>query len=354
MIDLNESKYSELKSYYGKELESTADLKTNACCTMERPPAYISEILSSLHDEVKDKYYGCGLCIPEYIKGLHLLDLGSGSGRDCYIASALVGEQGSVTGVDMTDEQLAVANKYKDFHAEAFGYKQANTEFLKANIDNLQELGLSAETFDIVISNCVINLVLDKAKVLRDIFYLLKEGGEFYFSDIYADRRIPEELKKDPVLWGECLSGALYWNDFLRMAKEAGFADPRVVKSNPVTVENENLSQKLGNIRFHSVTYRLFKISGLESDCEDYGQAVAYKGTIPRNEEAFDLDVHHHFEKGKVVPVCGNSFRMLHDTRFNKHFEFIGNWDNHFGIFEGCGTEMPFGDSGESDTASCC
>jgi len=347
-------KHKEVQEYYGKALKSNEDLQSNACCPIVAPPKHIQEILESIHDEVKDKYYGCGLTIPNDLKGLKILDLGSGSGRDCFIASKLVGQEGEVIGVDMTDEQLTVANKHIDYHTEQFGFKYANVKFLKGNIESLDTLALEENSFDIIISNCVINLALDKQKVLADAFRLLKKGGEMYFSDVYSDRRISKELQDDPVLWGECLSGALYWNDFLNYSKNAGFTDPRVVESHPLTIENDELKCKLGETNFFSVTYRLFKIDGLESDCEDYGQAVAYKGTMQGQAEAFNLDDHHKFLKGKVIPVCGNSYKMLQETRFAKHFDFYGTWDTHFGIFEGCGTNMPFKASENTESESCC
>jgi ubiquinone/menaquinone biosynthesis C-methylase UbiE len=343
----------EVKDYYGKELTSSEDLKTNACCTLEAPPKYIQEALANIHDEVIAKYYGCGLAIPSKLKGLRVLDLGSGSGRDCYILSQLVGESGSVVGVDMTDEQLAVANKYMDYHVEQFGYKNSNVQFVKGNMEKLEELQLQPASFDLIISNCVINLATDKEKVLGDAYALLKPGGEMYFSDVYSDRRISQELQADPVLWGECLSGALYWNDFLRIARKVGFIDPRSVKNNAITIENDEVQEKCGDIQFFSVTYRLFKIDGLEDECEDYGQAVAYKGGIDNHATSFDLDEHHHFEKGKIESVCGNSYQMLHDTRYKEHFDFYGTWDTHYGVFEGCGGAMPF-DNEEGGEEGCC
>lgn len=347
-------KYEEVQQYYGEELSNSEDLKTNACCTLEAPARYIQEILDQIHPEVKDKYYGCGLTIPHALEGLSILDLGSGSGRDCFIASALVGQDGNVIGVDMTDEQMNVANAHIDYHTNQFGFSRANTKFLKGNIDQLDQLQLVNESQDLIISNCVINLCMDKAKVLRDAFDLLKPGGEMYFSDVYCDRRVPASLQEDKVLWGECLSGALYWNDFLNLAKAAGFTDPRVMKSNPITIENEELQEKVGALKFYSVTYRLFKIEGLESDCEDYGQAVSYKGSIANCEHSFDLDGHHHFPKGKISSVCGNTYKMLYDTRFREHFDFYGSWDTHYGIYEGCGTNMPFEESSNADSEACC
>ena len=343
----------EVKDYYGKELTKSEDLKTNACCTLEAPPKFIRDALSNIHDEVMAKYYGCGLAIPSKLEGLRVLDLGSGSGRDCYILSQLVGEKGEVVGVDMTDEQLAVANKYVDHHTEKFGYKKSNVKFLKGNMEKLEELNLKPGSFDLIISNCVINLATDKEKVLGDAYALLKPGGEMYFSDVYSDRRISKELQADPVLWGECLSGALYWNDFLRISKKVGFTDPRSVKNNVITIENDEVQEKCGDIQFFSVTYRLFKIDGLEDECEDYGQAIMYKGGIANNEHSFDLDGGHHFEKGKIESVCGNSYKMLFDTRYKENFEFYGTWDTHYGVFEGCGGSMPF-DSEVGGEGGCC
>ena len=107
--------HSEVQEYYGTEVTTSDDLKTNACCTLTPPPKHIRSALKLVADEVQAKYYGCGLTIPDAIEGLKILDLGSGSGRDCYIASQLVGENGYVVGVDMTDEQLNVAKKYIDY-----------------------------------------------------------------------------------------------------------------------------------------------------------------------------------------------------------------------------------------------
>lgn len=351
MTSIHES----VKEYYGKELQKSEDLKTNACCTLEEPPKHIKKALANIHDEVITKYYGCGLTIPSLLDGLTILDLGSGSGRDVYIASQLVGENGYVTGIDMTDEQLDVANRHIDYHQNKFGYKKNNVNFIKGNLDELGSLGIKKGSVDVIISNCVINLVENKQKVLSEAYDLLRPGGEMYFSDVYSDRRIPQHLQDNQVLWGECLSGALYWNDFLRVAKDAGFTDPRSTENHPITVENKELEEIVGDIKFFSVTYRLFKIDGLESDCEDYGQAVAFKGGISYVSDAFTLDDHHVFPKGKVMPVCGNTYKMLHDTRFKDYFDFYGTWDTHFGIFEGCGGAMPFSVMQDSSsTESCC
>lgn len=343
-----------VKDYYGKVLKSSDDLQTNACCTDEGMPEFLKPILSKVHDEVMIRYYGCGLVLPEQLNGLKILDLGCGAGRDVYALSAMVGEQGEVVGLDMTDEQLAVAREYQDYHAEIFGFKQSNVQFIQGDIDQLEKLPFPEGYFDLIVSNCVINLVQDKQAVLKQAYRLLKPGGEMYFSDVYCDRRIPEYLVKDDVLYGECLSGALYWRDFLDFSKQAGFIDPRLVKDRPLTIENSKLEQKIGHMKFYSATYRLFKLAQLETACEDYGQAVVYKGTVEHHPHVFYLDGHHKIETGKVFAVCGNTYQMLHETRFNQHFDFIGNWDTHFGIFPDCGTPIPFANTVGVVEGACC
>jgi len=341
-----------VKDYYGKRLQTSDDLKTSACCDASQVPEWLKPLLARIHPEVMSRYYGCGLVCPPLLEGCRILDLGSGSGRDVYALSQLVGAHGQVVGVDMTGEQLAVAEKYRAYHAEVFGFD--NVMFMQGYIEKLDELGLESGSFDIIVSNCVINLSPDKDAVLREVHRLLKPDGEFYFSDVYAHRRVPEEIHNDPVLYGECLGGALYWNDFISLSKRHGFADPRLVIDRPLDITDAKLAARVGNIRFFSATYRLFKLDSLESACEDYGQAVIYRGTIPEHAHRFVLDRHHDIEVGRIFPVCGNTWRMLHDTRYQQHFEFIGDFSRHFGIFPGCGSDIPFAQVESSATSGCC
>ena len=345
------------RDYYGKVLQGSEDLRTDACCTMEAPAPPVRTAMMNVHEDVRARYYGCGLVVPEAIDGAHILDLGSGSGQDVYILAQLVGEQGSVTGVDATPEQLAVATEHVEWHRERFGYAKSNVRFVEGDIEKLDQLGLEAGSFDVIVSNCVINLVADKAAVFAAAHKLLKPGGELYFSDVYADRRVPAHLLNDPVLHGECLSGALYWGDFDRLAKAAGFADPRLVTDRPLAINDKEAAEKLDGIAFTSATFRLFKIDGLEPRCEDYGQAVRYKGSMPGAPRAFDLDGHHHIETGRVFPVCGNTWKMLAETRFAEHFDFLGDFSRHYGIFPGCGVASPFGQADGAAPAAdapCC
>lgn len=349
---------AEVRDYYGKELQSSEDLKTNVCCTVVQYPQSIKQALANIHEEVLTRYYGCGLTIPTSIQGLDVLDLGSGTGRDCYLLSQLVGEEGSVTGIDMTDEQLEIANRHVEWHREKFGFSQANVRFVKGNIQDLGAAGIESAQFDVIVSNCVVNLATDKRAVLAEAFRVLKEGGEFYFSDVYCNRRLPPELAQDRELYGECLGGALYWNDFQNLAKECGFNDPRIVESHGISIENDALAARLEAYQFYSVTYRLFKLPELEPACEDYGQAIKYLGGVEEQENFFQLDDHHLFEKGRITPVCGNTLMMLQNTRFEQYFEFYGDFSTHYGIFPDCGTDMPYQQQADADqsprSSSCC
>ncbi|WP_308367421.1 MULTISPECIES: methyltransferase domain-containing protein [unclassified Microbulbifer] len=342
-----------VQDYYGRQLQSSDDLKTTACCDASAVPEWLKPLLAKIHPEVLTRYYGCGLVCPPLLEGCRVLDLGCGSGRDVYALAQLVGPEGLVVGVDMTPEQLAVAERHRDHHAREFGFD--NVRFLHGYIEQLEQLDLEPGSFDVIVSNCVVNLSPDKDAVLRGVHRLLKEGGEFYFSDVYADRRVPEAVREDPVLYGECLGGALYWNDFLRLAQRSGFIDPRLAEDRPLEITDPELAARTRSLRFFSATYRLFKLDALESDCEDYGQAVIYRGTVPNFPHQLPLDKHHLIETGRVFPVCGNTWRMLSDTRFADHFEFIGDFSRHYGLFEGCGGGLPFDTTANnSGEAPCC
>ena len=322
-----------VKDYYGKVLEGSDDLQTNACCTDDNLSTCVKSILSNIHDDVLTRYYGCGLVTPELLDGCHVLDLGCGAGRDCYAIAQMVGEQGSIIGVDMTDEQLAVANKHVEYHREKFGYAKANTRFVKGYIEKLDELDIADNSIDVVVSNCVINLSPNKNSVLKEIFRILKPGGEIYFSDVYADKRVPSYLRDDPLLYGECLSGALYWNDFENLAKSIGFIEPRLVESRAITIDNQTLANRVKAIGFTSATYRLFKAQSLENDPQDYGLTVTYKGGIIDYEQVLKLDNATRFIRGQATKVSSNTWHTLQQSRFRDHFIFDGNFNHHFGMF---------------------
>lgn len=344
-----------VSEYYGKKLSSSADLKTSACCPADSMPSYVHDVMPYIIDEVVNKFYGCGSPIPPAIEGCTVLDLGCGSGRDVFIASKLVGKNGFVIGIDMTDEQLKVAKRNLRAQMERFGYKRPNVDFRKGFIEDLKAIGIEDNSVDVVISNCVINLSPDKEAVFREIFRVLKPGGELYFSDVFSGRRVPEHLRNDPVLLGECLSGAMYIEDFRRLLRHLGCLDYRVVSKKRISLDNPEIEEKIGMVDFYSITIRAFKLDDLEDICEDYGQVAVYKGTIPGFPHFFELDDHHRFITGKPMLVCGNTASMLQNTRYALHFQVMGDRSTHYGPFN-CApsVEKPVDEEDTLSGGACC
>lgn len=342
-----------VKDYYSRVLKSSADLKTTACCSSDAMPPMLRELLKDIHPEVRDRFYGCGSPFPPALEGRTVLDLGCGSGRDVYLMSRLVGERGRAIGIDMTDEQLDVARRHVDDHTEKFGYREPNVQFVKGYIEDLEGAGIASGSIDLVVSNCVTNLSPDKRSVFSEIFRVLKPGGELYFSDVFADRRIPAHLKNDPVLLGECLGGALYTEDFRRLMSDVGCRDFRVLSNTAIALQNADIEERIGFVNFRSVTFRAFKLP-LEDRCEDYGQAACYLGTIPGHAHSFTLDDHHTFYTNKPMLVCGNTADMLSETAYGSHFRVIGDKSTHFGLFD-CGpAPVAAASLSNGSTSFCC
>ncbi|XP_072883025.1 arsenite methyltransferase [Hemitrygon akajei] len=310
--------HEEVKDYYGKRLKRTEDLVLNACVTPAKALAkHVHEALKDVHEEVSARYYGCGLVVPECLENCWILDLGSGSGRDCYMLSKLVGEKGHVTGIDMTDGQIQLAKKFVDYHTKKFGFSKPNVDFLQGYIENLGDVGLKDSTFDIIISNCVINLSPDKTAVLEEAYRVLKDGGEMYFSDIYADSELPESVRKHKVLWGECLGGALWWKEFLKIVEKVGFSAPRLVSATKVPMGNEELQKLIDGYKFVSVTCRLFKIpAGTARE----KSRVIYNSSITGCTEKLEFDVNYTFNEGQTVVVDEETAAILNSSRFADDF----------------------------------
>ncbi|ORX96339.1 methyltransferase type 11 [Basidiobolus meristosporus CBS 931.73] len=327
--------YNAVEEYYGRVLSSSDDLKTDACTTCHSPPKHILDILKLVPEEVKAKYYGCGTPLPLGIDGLDVLDLGSGSGRDCYVASQLVGPTGSVTGIDMTDEQLEVARRNIGEYASKLGYSP-NLRFIKGFIEFLEVAGIENNSIDLCISNCVVNLSPNKELVIAGVYKALKEGGEFYFSDVYADRPVPESVRQHPVLVGECLGGALEIKEFKRICNEVGFLDVRMLSKSPIDVKDPSLISLVGDIQFYSITYRLFKLSTLETVRKNDGHVATYLGTIPGQPDHYNLDGCTRLPVNQPTPVSGNSAEMLTKTWLAKYFK-VEKDSKHIDVkFESC------------------
>jgi arsenite methyltransferase len=342
-----------VKNYYGKVLRGSQDLKSSACCSVEALPNHVKPLASNIHQEIQERFYGCGAPLPLALEGQTVLDLGCGTGRDCYLLSQLVGERGRVIGIDMTEEQLAVAEKHLNFQMDKFGFREPNVRFVRGYIEDLRGLGIGDNSVGVIVSNCVTNLSPDKPRLFSEVFRVLKPGGELYFSDVFADRRLPKEFSEDPVLLGECLGGAMYTEDFRRLLCELGIRDYRVVAKSQLKLNSEDVEAKVGGTRFCSITFRAFKLQSLEDRCEDYGQVAYYQGTIPGASHEFQLDDHHLFKTHAPLLVCSNTAMMLSDSRFGKHFKIVGDLSHHLGLFD-CGpTPVTLGPAG-SLTGPCC
>uniref|UniRef100_A0A8C5KXA9 Arsenite methyltransferase n=1 Tax=Jaculus jaculus TaxID=51337 RepID=A0A8C5KXA9_JACJA len=258
----------DVQDYYGQVLKTSADLQTNACVTPDTPvPEHIRQALRNVHEEVTARYYGCGLVIPECLENCWILDLGSGSGRDCYVLSQLVGEKGHVTGIDMTESQVEVAKNHLHYHMEKFGFQTSNVTFLHGCIERLAEAGIQNESYDIV----------------------------------------------------ECLGGALHWRDLAILAQKIGFCPPRLVTAHFITIQNTELQRVTGDCRFVSATYRLFKLPKTEpaKRCQ-----VVYNGGITGHEKELIFDANFTFKEGEVVEVDGETAALLKNSRFAQDFLF--------------------------------
>ncbi|MDE2196777.1 MAG: methyltransferase domain-containing protein [Gammaproteobacteria bacterium] len=343
-------RHTAVREYYGRILKSKNDLRTSACCSAETPPGWLQRLMAAVPEEIRERFYGCGSPIPLALEDRTVLDLGCGTGRDCYLLAQLTGSSGRVIGLDMTGEQLDVARRHVAAFSRRLGLPPDVLEFRQGYIEALDAAGIADASVDAVVSNCVINLSPDKEAVFREIRRVLKPGGELYFSDVFCDRRLPAGVQTDAVLVGECLGGALYTEDFRRLMGKIGFEDVRSVRAAAVTVTDEKLAEKLGNARFVSRTLRAFKLP-LEDRCEDYGQVAVYRGTLARSPAVFELDDHHRFERRRPLTVCGNTADMLQKTRYAPHFEVIGDRREHHGLYAcGAGSET----QAQADGGACC
>lgn len=298
------------------------------CC----PVQYDRQFLEVLPQELIDRDYGCGDPSKYVLEGETVLDLGSGGGKICYIASQIVGENGHVIGIDMNDDMLALAHKYQDEIAARIGWD--NVEFHKGKI---QDLALDVERFeaylaanpvsdaeawaraerladdlrandpmiasdsvDVVLSNCVLNLVdpEDRRRLFAELHRVLKRGGRAVISDIVCDEVVPERLKNDPELWSGCISGAFVEHEFLAEFEEAGFYGVEII------VRQEEPWATVEGIEFRSVTVRAFK--GKEGPCRDHHQAVVYRGPW----KSVTDDDGHVLRRGVRTAVCAKTYNI--------------------------------------------
>ena len=311
------------------------------CC----PVDYDSEYLSVIPQEVIERDYGCGDPARYLREGETVLDLGSGTGKVCFIAAQIVGPMGKVIGVDMTDEMLDVARRNAPIVAGRIGY--ANVEFRKGRIQDLaldlelldrqlkakpimdaasflaadelaEELRVkyplvASDSIDVVVSNCVLNLVEPKSKqqLFEEIFRVLKKGGRAVISDIVSDEEVPEEMQDDPELWSGCISGAFTEEAFLAAFEAAGFFGIQILS------RDARPWRTVQGIEFRSVTIEAFK--GKQGPCFERNQAVIYRGPF---KEVLDDD-NHRMERGKRYAVCDKTYNLYKKAPYRDFFEFV-------------------------------
>jgi len=329
--------HNDISDYYGRKLQKSGDLKTTACSAAKSPHPILRELMGKIPSEISAQFYGCGAPVPLGIEGRRVLDLGCGSGRDCYLASALVGEDGAVIGIDMTSELLDVAKAHVEKYSASLGYSKSNMRFVEGRIEDLRAAAVDDGSIDLIISNCVINLCPDKDKIFSEAYRVLAPGGEMHFSDMYATTRLSAGIANNQELWGEGVTGAQYREDFISRAIRSGFTAPRILNSAPVVIIDKHIKEMIAGTEFVSETYRLFKLPGLlERTEEDYGQLAQYKGNVKGCEKTFELDASHAFPVGKPVPVSGNTAAMVGEggvSWLSSRFKIIGTREQHNGPF---------------------
>jgi arsenite methyltransferase len=304
-------------------------VQPSLCC----PTDYDGQYLTILPDEIIEKDYGCGDPSRYAEPGDTVLDLGSGAGKVCYIAAQKVGATGRVIGVDFNDGMLNLARKYQPEIAAKLGYD--NVSFVKAKIQDLaldldrvqtwlsqnpiadidgiaayeaecdrlrrEAPAIGDQTIDLVVSNCVLNLVKpqDKRQLFAELFRVLKRGGRVVISDIVCDEDPTPTILNDPELWSGCISGAFREDEFLQMFEAAGFYGIEILS------RQTEPWQVIDGVEFRSLTVRAYK--GKQGECLERNQAVIYKGPW---KQVLDDDGHR-YKRGERMAVCDKTFQIL-------------------------------------------
>ncbi|OUC13732.1 MAG: methyltransferase [Alkalinema sp. CACIAM 70d] len=312
------------------------------CCPTD---GYDGRYLQILPEEIIAKDYGCGDPTRYVNAGEVVVDLGSGAGKNCYIMAQKVGAEGRVIGVDMNDEMLALSRKYRGSIGEQLGYH--NVEFVKGKIQDLalnldplqawlnqhpvtsiadltaleaeserlrrEEPLIASNSVDVVVSNCVLNLVKpqDKTQLFEEIYRVLKRGGRAVISDIVCDEPPTENILNDPDLWSGCIAGAFLESEFLQRFEAAGFYGVEIL------ARQEEPWQVIDGIEFRSLTVQAYK--GKEGPCFDRNQAVIYKGPW----KAVQDDDGHTLLRGERMAVCEKTFNLYTDPNGPYAQDFI-------------------------------
>lgn len=316
----------EVLDRYGQGAQAA---EAELCCPVE----YDAASLELLPLEIIEKDYGCGDPSRYVRAGETVLDLGSGAGKICYILSKVVGEQGQVIGVDFNDKMLTLARKYQDEMAEKYGF--GNVKFVKGKIQDLalsldkaqawlksnpigtveemaqydgycntlrsEEPMIADDSIDVIVSNCVLNLVRpkDKRQLFEEMYRVVKPGGRVVISDIVCDEPPTEKILNDPELWSGCISGAFLEDEFLEMFAQAGFYGIEILK------RQEESWRVIDNVEFRSLTVQAYK--GKEGPCLEREQAVVYKGPW----KSVCDDDGHTLHRGQRMAFCDKTFKIM-------------------------------------------
>ena len=304
------------------------------CCPTD---GYEPRYLENLPQEIVEKDYGCGDPTQYVNPGETVVDLGSGAGKNCYILAQKVGATGRAIGVDFNDEMLSLSRKYLKEMEDKLGY--GNVSFVKGKIQDLalsldaaqhwldrspivrldqvaafeaecdrlrqDEPLIASDSVDVVISNCVLNLVRpqDKQQLFREIYRVLKRGGRAVISDIVCDEAPTAEILNDPDLWSGCIAGAFQEDEFLQMFEQAGFYGVEIL------VRQADPWQVIDGIEFRSLTVRAYK--GKDGSCWERNQAVVYKGPW----KVVQDDDGHTLYRGQRMAVCDKTFHIYTDPQ---------------------------------------
>ncbi|MEA5509668.1 methyltransferase domain-containing protein [Crocosphaera sp. UHCC 0190] len=326
---LNSPLYDIEKTVFERYQEGAKVQQPSLCC----PTDYDGKYLEILPQEIIEKDYGCGDPTRYVSEGETVLDLGSGTGKNCYILAQKVGAKGQVIGVDFNDEMLKISRKYQLEIADKIGYK--NTQFVKGKIQDLtlnldqvqtwlsnhpiqsiEQLSqfesecdrlrknsplIADNSIDVVISNCVLNLVhpQDKAQLFQELYRVLKRGGRAVISDIVCDENPTAEILNDPDLWSGCIAGAFREEEFLKMFENVGFYGIEIL------AREETPWQVIDGIEFRSMTVRAYK--GKEGPCLERKQSIIYKGPWKQVQD----DDGHIFCRGERMAVCDKTYQIL-------------------------------------------